>query len=104
MAVGYQLIDREELVGGIAVGVKGVMARYAMKGKALDGVDDSLAEGRCKSRIVRMLWGVSPRGQGHLDRLDQDVGTVIGQRAVDVAIGRAIDGIVLTIEAGRRST
>ncbi len=37
MAVGRQLIDREELVGGIAVGVKGVMARYAMKGKVLDG-------------------------------------------------------------------
>ena len=96
--VGSQLIDGDDFVGGIAISIKGLMAGDAIKGNALYRADDRLAEGFAPCRIIGILRRVRPIGQGSLDRLDDDVGAVIGRCTVDTEIGSSIDRTVLIAE------
>src|SRR5712692_6279990 len=79
-----QLVDRDELVGGVTIGVEGLVTGDPIQGSALDGIDHRLAERFGPGLITRVGRGMRPVGQRRLDRLDQDVRTVIGRRAVHV--------------------
>ena len=72
------------------------MARDTVKGDILDSVNDRLAERFSTRSVTGILWCVRAIGKRRLDRLDQDIGTVIGRRAVD--IDRAINSVVLINE------
>ena len=81
--VSGNLIDRNDLVRGIAILIKGLMAGDPIIGNVLNSVDHSLAERLGTSHIARIPRGVSTLGKGCLDRLNQDVCAVIGSGAVD---------------------
>src|SRR5437763_13888449 len=72
------------------------MACDTIKGDILDSVNDRLAERLSTRGVTGILWCVRAIGKRRLDRLDQDIGTVIGRRAVD--IDRAINSVVLIDE------
>ena len=67
------------------------MARDTVKGDILDSVNDRLAERFSTRSVTGILWCVRAIGKRRLDRLDQDIGTVISRRAVD--IDRAITAL-----------
>src|SRR5262249_34169035 len=90
------LINRDDLVSGIAILIKGLMAGDPIIGNVLNSVDHSLAECLGTSHIARILRGVSPLGKGCLDRLNQDVCAVIGSRALDA--DGTVDLIILANE------
>src|SRR5258708_32941974 len=60
------------------------MACDAIIRNALDSIDDSLTECLGPGCITGVSGGVSAISKGSLDRLDQDIGTVIGSSTVDV--------------------
>src|SRR5947209_18369336 len=83
-SVRCQLIDRDDLVGGITILIKGLMAGDPIIGNVLNRVDHRLTEHLGTSSIARILRRVSTVGKSGLDCLYQDICTVIRSRAVNV--------------------
>ena len=90
-SVRGNLIDRDDLVCSIAILIKGLVASDPIKGNVLNGVDYRLAERLGTGSIARVLRRVSTIGKGRLDRLNEDIRTIIGCCTVD------IDGTVHSI-------
>src|SRR6266852_821566 len=96
-----KLVDGDDLIGGIAIGVKALVAGHPGIVDALDGVDHRLPERLATCRITGVGRWLGPIGQRRLDSLDHDVCTVIGRSTVDVDRVRRKSRILLA--EGRRS-
>src|SRR6266852_1179525 len=96
-----KLVDGDDLIGGIAIGVKALVAGHPGIVDALDGVDHRLPERLAPCRITGAGRRLSPIGQRRLDRLDDDVGAVIGRSTVDV--DRICRKSRILLAEGRRS-
>ena len=71
------------------------MAGHPRKVDALDGTDHRHAERFARRRITRTRRRLGPIGQSRLDRLDQDIGTVIGRSTILFAVIGICDLIVM---------
>src|SRR5579884_681575 len=78
------------------------MPQDTIVGNVLDGVDHRLTERFRSSSIACILWRMCAVGQGCLDGLDQDIGTVISCSTVCSKVGSTVDRVVLLDESLRR--
>src|SRR5689334_7910817 len=75
--VRTDLVDGDNAVGGIPVGVEGLRSQDTRKLNVLDRVDHCLAEGLRGGRITRTGGWFGAIGYRRLDGLDQDIGAII---------------------------
>src|SRR5258708_1428415 len=75
------LVDSEDPVCGVTIGIKGGMAGSAVVIGLLQGIDHSLAESLPALRVVGILRSRG-RGQSFFDRLDQDIHRIKSRGAI----------------------
>src|SRR6266487_4811083 len=96
-----ELLLSDDLTGGIAIGIEGVMTGQTSVVGLLHRIDCGLAESLSTSGIARVLWYLSATGNRGFDRLDQNFGAIIASSAIctQLAIG---SGVVLNEASSRR--
>src|SRR5579884_2254450 len=95
-----KLVDRDGLIGGIAVGIKALVPGDAVIVGLGDLIDYSLAERAGRSKVSRVGGRLSPGLDSGFDGVEQNLRAVITTSAISAQ--RAILRLILLNEAGSR--